>query len=127
MELETLSASSDDLRAQGADVVFISPQLPEQSRDFVQEKKLSVDILSDPGNEVAAKFGLKFQLPDYLKTVYLNFGIDLEKSNGDNSWTLPMSARYIIDQKGIVRYADVNTDYTIRPEAEETLEALKQI
>ncbi len=88
---------------------------------------MTFEILSDPGNEVAQSYGLKFKLPEDLKEVYLKFNIDLEQYNGDDSWTLPLPARLIIDQKGIIRYAEINTDYTVRPEPEETMAALKNI
>ncbi len=82
-------------------------------------------MLSDPGNRVAKKFGLVYKFPQDLKQVYLEFGIDLEKFNGDNSWTLPIPARYIIDASGIIRYRESDPDYTIRPEPEDTIQALK--
>ncbi len=82
-------------------------------------------MLSDPGNRVARKFNLVHQLPEDLRKVYLSFGVDLEKFNGDESWTLPMPARFVIDQSGIIRSADVNADYTIRPEPEDTVKILR--
>jgi peroxiredoxin len=57
----------------------------------------------------------------------MKLGVDLEKFNGDNSWTLPMPARYIIDQHSTIRAADVNPDYTVRPEPEETVKVLDAI
>ena len=88
---------------------------------------MTFEILSDPGNEVAQSYGLRYKLPEDLKEVYLKFGIDLEKYNGDDSWTLPLPAGLIIDQKGIIRYAEINADYTVRPEPEETMAALKNM
>jgi len=38
---------------------------------------LTFEILSDRGNEVASRFGLKFALPDYLRTLYATFPLDL--------------------------------------------------
>ena len=38
-----------------------------------------------------------------------------------------MPARLIVDRDGVIRYADINPDYTVRPEPEETLEALKAL
>jgi peroxiredoxin len=86
-----------------------------------------MELLSDPGNRVAEKYGLVYKLPDDLKQIYLQFGIDLENYNKDDSWRLPMPARYIIDRNGAVRYAAVGPDYTIRPEPADTIEALKRI
>ena len=76
---------------------------------------------------MAINYGLVYTYPDDLKEVYLGFGIDLSRYNGDDSWTLPMPARFIIDGKGIIRYAEVNADYTVRPEPEETVAALRKL
>jgi len=88
---------------------------------------LTFEILSDPKNEVAQSYGLKFKSPEDLKEVFLKFNIDLEKYNGDDSWTLPLPARLIIDGNGIIRHAEINADYTVRPDPEETIAALKKI
>jgi len=46
---------------------------------------------------------------------------------GDNSWILPMAARFIIDRSGIVGYAEVAPAHTVRAEPEDTIAALKEI
>jgi hypothetical protein len=38
-----------------------------------------------------------------------------------------MPARYVIDEEGIIRAAEVNADYTIRPELSETVEQLRAV
>lgn len=106
---------------------MISPQIEEYSRSLIEEKNLSFDLLSDPGNQVAQKFGLVYQYPDDLKQIFLKFGIDLEKFNNDDSWTLPIPARYIIDRDSVIRYAQADPDYTIRPDPLHTIEALRSL
>jgi len=108
-------------------LIAISPQLSEHSRALVKAKKLTFEVLSDPGNAVAQKFGLVYALPEDLRKIYLQLGIDVPKHNGNDSWTLPLAARFIIDQKGVTRYAEVDVDYTIRPDPEHTIEVLKSI
>ena len=127
MELEALQAVIDEIKSLGANLVSISPQLPEFSRKLISQKNLTFELLSDPGNNVARAFGIAFSFPEDLRNLYLKFGLDIPKHNGDDSWTLPMPARYIIDQNSIIRYAEVNPDYTVRPEPEHTIEALKAI
>ena len=51
--------------------------------------------------------------------------VDLPSFNGDDSWTLPMPARFVIGPDGIIRYAEVNPDYTRRPEPEDVLPAIR--
>jgi peroxiredoxin len=84
-------------------------------------------VLRDRGNEVARTFGLVFTLPEDLRTIYLGLGIDLPKANGDDSWTLPMPARYVVDRTGTIRAADVDPDYTRRTEPAETVAALRAL
>jgi peroxiredoxin len=111
----------------GASLVAISPQRPEHNRELVRSRGLEFPVLSDAGNEVAARFGLRFTLPDYLREVYASFPLDLAAYNGDASWTLPMPARFIVDRRGIIRYAESDPDYTTRPEPEHTLAALQDL
>jgi peroxiredoxin len=127
LELEALQAVIDEIKSLGANLISISPQLPEFSRKLISQNNLTFDLLSDPGNSVARAFGLAFSFPEDLKKLYLKFGIDLPKHNGDDSWTLPMPARFIIDRDTTIRYAEVDPDYTVRPEPQHTIEALKAL
>jgi peroxiredoxin len=111
----------------GATIRAITPELPEASRSLMERHKITFDLLSDHGNEYAAKLGLRFKLPDDLKQVYLSFGIDLAKGNGEDSWTLPMPARFVIDARGIVRAVDVDPDYRYRPEPAKTVAEVKAL
>ena len=105
----------------------ISPQLPKYSRELIERRHLTFEILSDQGNKVAEQFGLRWTLPEYLREVYRGFPLPIEKFNGDDSWTLPIPARFVIDQQGVIRAAESNPDYTSRPEPGETLEALRAL
>ena len=127
MELDTLKKATEEFKALSDTFIANSPQLQSFKREFTEEKKLTFEILSDPGNEVAQRYGIKYKLPEDLREVYLQFNIDLPKYNGDDSWTLPLPARLVIDQEGIIRYAAINADYTVRPDPEETIAALKNM
>ena len=103
----------------------ISPQNAVNSRKSIRNNGLEFPILSDPGNEIAAAFGLRFTLPDYLIELYKSLKNDLPAFNGDASWTLPMPGRFAIGQDRVIRYAEVNPDYTHRPEPADMLPALR--
>lgn len=126
MELQALEQVLPEFTASGASLLAISPQTAANSRRSIRQNQLSFPILSDPRNTVAAAFGLRFSLPGYLVELYQQLKNDLPAFNGDNSWTLPMPARYVINQKGIIVYAEVNPDYTRRPDPQEMLPALRQ-
>lgn len=125
MDLQALEASLPAIKERGAQLVAISPQNQANSRKAQRQNNVSFPILSDVGNEVAASFGLRFTLPDYLIWVYRDgFKVDLSAVNGEPSWTLPMPARYVIGTDGVITYAEVNPDHTHRPDPSELLPAL---
>jgi len=82
-------------------------------------------MLRDFGNPVAERYGLVFTLPDDLREIYLGFGINLARSNGDGTWRLPVPARFVIDRHGIIRAVDADPDYTRRSEPTRTVEVLE--
>jgi peroxiredoxin len=116
-----MQAIHDDLTAAGASLVAITPQLPEHSQGMIEKHAIGFPMLSDPGNAYTGKLGLVFEVPPEVKKIYEGFGLDLEKANGDASWTLPMPARIVVDSSGIVRATDIDPNYTQRPEPEKTL------
>jgi peroxiredoxin len=126
LELQALQAALPDFRAAGASLVAISPQNRTNSRKAVRENALDFPILSDPQNDIAAAFGLRFALPGYLIDLYKSRGNQLPAFNGDDSWTLPMPGRFVIGSDGVIAYAEVNPDYTRRPEPGDMLPAIRR-
>ena len=127
MELEALQETVADIKAQGASLVVISPQLEKYSKLMVKKNKLTFPLLRDEDNQLASQFGLTFKLPDDLAQLYNQFGIDLVRYNDNDLWSLPMPGRFVLDQKGKVVSAEANPDYTHRPESSEIVEILKKI
>lgn len=127
-DLQAIQAALPELESRRAQLVAISPQTAPNSRRSQRENHVSFPILSGPGNEVAAAFGIRFKLPDYLADLYKTvFKNDLAVANGESSWTLPMPARFVIGQDGVILYAEVNPDYTRRPDPEELLPMLDRV
>ena len=125
MDLQALQETLPAISERGAHLVAISPQTQSNSRKSQRDNKVTLPILSDPSNEVAARFGLRFKLPDYLIELHRDTSKnDLSRINDDPSWTLPMPARYVIGTDGVIAYAEVNPDYTRRPDPEELLPVL---
>jgi peroxiredoxin len=127
VELAALQKYNADFEALGAQLIAITPELPDGILSSIEKHKITFEVLSDVDNKVAEKFGLVFTLPEELKAVYKDFGFDLEKSNGKDTWQLPMPATYIINPDGLIVYAFVNADYTRRLEPETILTQLKKM
>lgn len=106
-------------------MVVLSAEKNEVSRSLATKQNITYPIVHDVDLTIAKSFGIAFALPDDLKGIYQGFGIDLPMNSGMTTWELPMPARFVVDQQGIIRAADVDPDYTIRPEATATLATVK--
>ena len=116
-----------DLDELGATLVAITGQLAEHSRTMIKKHALNYHLLTDPGNAYAAQLGLRHEVPPDLKAVYTELGIDLPRYNGDDSWTLPVPTRLVVDSGGIIRAVDIDVDYTRRPEPDKTIADLNTL
>jgi len=127
MELEALKEIDSEVQALGARIVVLTPELERYTRALRKKLNLPFDILTDLHLKTAEQFGLVFTFPEYLRDLYQSFGSTLDRFHDESEYRLPMPARYIVDSKSLIRAAEVNADYTIRPEPSETLRLLKEI
>ncbi len=127
LEIRALQQLLPEFQQAGAQVVAISPELPNNSLTMQEKHELSFPVLSDVGNGVARDYGLVFSLDASLRPLYQGFGIDIPAHNGDESYDLPVPATYVVDATGTVRYAYANADYTLRAEPAEVLAAVKAL
>ena len=127
MELEALSEIDSGVRALGARIVVLTPELERYTRALHKKLNLAFDILTDLHLKIAERFELVFTFPDYLRDLYSSWGNSLDRFHDESGYRLPVPARYIVDSNSVIRAANVNADYTIRPEPSETLRRLKEI
>ncbi len=127
LELQALEEVVGDIEARGASLLAISQQSAENSRKSQRQNKLSFPILTDQSGDLAEQFGLRWTLQPYLIDVFKMFQVELPIFHKDDKWTLPMPARYVIDQDGTIAYAEVNPDYTRRPEPSDMFPVLDQL
>ncbi|KAA0956403.1 AhpC/TSA family protein [Planococcus sp. ANT_H30] len=127
MELRAYQQIIGEIHDQGAELIAISPQTPDQSMSIQEKHNLEYLVVSDEGNNVANQFNLVYQLPEYLVELYKAIGLDVAKHNGDDTWTLPVSATYIIQTDGTIAYEYTKSDYKDRVEPSDVLQELKKI
>ena len=125
LELKALNDYLAQFKTQSAQLVAISPQLPDETLSTAQKNDLEFDVLSDVRNKVAEQFGLLFTLDERIQALYTQFGIDFEHYYGDKSFKLPLPATYVINQEGVITYAFLNEDYTLRAEPTDIMAALE--
>ncbi|WP_043484825.1 peroxiredoxin-like family protein [Geothrix fermentans] len=125
LQLRSYQAHLAEIRAKGAELVAVSPQIPEYTLSTAEKDALTFPVLSDVGGKVAREYGLVFQVPDEVVPIYRQFGIDLEKHNGDTRHELPIPGTYLIGPDGTVLLSHVDADYRKRLPVETLLAALK--
>lgn len=127
LEMKALHDTLPQIEKQGARLVGLTPETPDKAMQTAERHRMRIDILSDAGNRVSERLGLVFELPEVLRPIYQNLGIDLPEYNGDDNFKLPVPATYIIRQDGTVVHAFVNADYTQRLEPAEIVAQLQAL
>ncbi|MGB3402084.1 MAG: peroxiredoxin-like family protein [Microcoleaceae cyanobacterium] len=127
LELRTLQKYLPKIKELGANLVAISPETPDHSLSTSEKNELTFEVLSDVNNKVAKQFGLVFALPEELRPIYQEFGIDIPGYNGDQTFELPIPATYVVATDGRVIHSFVNPDYTQRLDPEEIITRLQQV
>lgn len=122
-ELETWRDLYGRIREMGALLVAIGPQVERQSDFMANQHRLPFPVLWDQGNRVAERFGLVWNIPDYLQIYYRSILVNIPFVNGDDSWRLPLPATYVIQRDGRVAFAEAHADFRVRPEPEEAMAA----
>jgi peroxiredoxin len=110
----------------GARLVAISPQTPDHSLSTKEKHQLSFAVLSDQGNSVARKYGLTFKLDEAGRALHAQIGADIPLYNGDDSWELPTTGTFLIDQSGVVRLASVDPNFFHRLDPSVVIACLKE-
>ncbi|MEO5765091.1 MAG: peroxiredoxin-like family protein [Casimicrobiaceae bacterium] len=127
LQLRAYQQLLPQLKASGASLVAISPQLPDGSLSTKQKGSLEFPVLSDVELVVAKAFGVAYDVPPAVQTMSLGFGNDLAVKNGVGGWMLPIPATYVIARDARIALAHVDADYTVRLEPDAVLATLAQL
>ena len=126
LTLHRLQAELPNFKAAGANLLALTPELPDKSISTKEKNELEFEVLSDVGNTVAREYGIVFELTPEVAERY-QAGFDLHGFNGDESNELPLAATYVIDMDGTIRYAFLDAEYRNRAEPAAILKALKTL
>lgn len=111
----------------GAELVGISPDSPDSTRQNVAKNSIPFMILSDADASASTAFGLAFQVDQATVSRYKGFGINLEKASGFSHHTLPIPAVFIVDRSGNIVYVHSNPDYRDRLDPKTILTELEKL
>lgn len=112
-----------ELKKAGIQLVAISPQVPERLIDIKNRPGLDFAVASDPDNTLARRLGITYQANAESRSGGEGRGW-IGEVVGTGTWELPQPAVLVIDQDGIVTFADICPDWLVRTEAIEITHAL---
>lgn len=128
LQLRALQAKLDDIKALGATLIAISPQVPDGSMTKNEISEMEFIVLSDQDAKVASQYGVAWKVPEFLEEhMRVDRDLDLEKINNGNGNILPIPATFVLGCDGVVKWNYVNVDYRTRSEPNEIIEALKNL
>jgi len=126
--LKKLQQNLSAIKANGGNLVAISIENPDNSLTVAKKPSLDFTVLSDPNLAVARKFGIVYQLPAETDETYkTKYNLDIAKHNEMAKPELPLSATYVVNQKGEITYAWLDPDYSKRAEPQTIIESLAKI
>jgi peroxiredoxin len=115
------------LERYSATLAAISPQKPDESLSTAEKHALQYPVLSDAGARVARRLGIAFQPAADVLEAQRTLGVDIRDGNAEGTTELPMPTVLVVDRDRVVRFADVQPDYTSRTEVQDIISALAEL
>jgi len=115
------------LRALGATLVAVSPQVPERLVEIKRRHDLQFLVASDLDNALGREFGILYTFDAASQAAALARGSSIGEVTGTGTWELPMPTLVVIGQDRRVQFADVAPDWMVRTEAEPVIEAVRSL
>jgi len=119
--LAEITDQIEPLQNAGITVIAISPQLPAPTLLIEERYDISFPMIHDANYKLMKRFGVAFSMDKPSVDQLIQRGVDLEKSNGNNDYILPVPATYLIDQNGELIYLHFDKDYRNRADVHEIL------
>jgi peroxiredoxin len=127
LELRAYQEVLPEINKLGAQLVAISPETPDNTFSTAEKNDLAFMVLSDAKGKLADALGIRFELSPAVTAYFVRAGHDLPARNGDDRWSLPMPATYVVEQGGRIAFAYVDPDYRKRFDPSAAVQALRSL
>jgi peroxiredoxin len=127
LELRALSAIYGEIRQSNARLVSIMPDNAQFTAEYQKENALPFPVLSDIDLGFSLSLGLIFWIGEEIAQLYRGAGVDLAQYHGNPGKFLPMAAKFIVGQDGLVKARQVNVEFRQRMEPNEILAELRKL
>jgi peroxiredoxin len=128
LELHSLAAAHSKIAAAGASIVSITPDTAEFTARYSRANATPFPLLTDVDLGYSLALGMIFWIGSDVGRLYQDFGIDLGKYHRNSGRFLPVAAKFIVGQDGLIKARHVDIEFRRRMEPDAivaTLHALK--
>lgn len=128
LQLRALQEKLGEIHGLGAELVAISPQVPDGSLSKDEISAMDFIVLSDQDAKVAAQFGVAWEVPEFvLEHMKVDRKLDIETINNGNANIMPIPATFVLNSAGEVTWRFVDVDYRTRSEPADIIDALQKL
>lgn len=120
-QMAQLQDSINYIIRKGGSVVGITPETEVSMNKIILKSKASFPLIHDKEYHIMKAYDVSFTVDTATISKYKKYNIDLEKSNGNTQYVLPVPATYVIGTNGIIKFVYFNKDYTKRASVSEIL------
>src|SRR5271170_4661594 len=124
-QLSSLLGIEQELNKEGVQLVAIGMDQPSKLRETMQHDKVDYTLLSDSDASAVKAFGIAYKVDDATLERMKSYKVDLDAATGNSNHILPHPAVFVVNTKGVIRFAHVNPDFKVRLEPSKVLEAAK--
>jgi peroxiredoxin len=120
-----LAEAQDEISAKGGQIAAIMPDQQHFTSELKAEAEAPFPILTDIDNGYALSLNLAFWVGAEMQELMTRAGWDVSRSQGSNTWLLPIPATFVVGTDGEVKARFVDPDYRKRMAVEDLITALK--
>lgn len=123
--LSELSESLSDIKAKGAIVLAIAPELAENAIKTSEETESNFIFIADTSLQILKDYDVLFDVTKkYQNKIRNSLHTDIAENNGKEKAQLPVPATFIISKEGKIIYKQFDYNYKNRASAEDILKHL---
>lgn len=123
-QIHDLTQAFPEYQKRGVRPAVISVDQAEESAKTKATYSIPFPVLSDPDLMAHRAYRALHQADQAEVARLKSFGMDLEKSSGRDHHVIAVPAIFVIDARGVVRFAHADSDYTTRPSTAQLLAAI---
>jgi peroxiredoxin len=116
LDLRALAAAQPEVERHGGQIVSIMPDTAAGHTEALSGDPLPFPILSDVDLGYALSLGLVYWVGADVITLYRELGIDLERHQGNEFHFLPLTAKFVVSNDGVVKARHVDIEFRQRVE-----------